>query len=204
MPKITPVMERLARRTAAAPCLVKGLHPMCWIWRGGQSGGYGNIATTARGNAKATHLVAYEALVGPVPRGLKVIHLCDVRTCWNPAHLTIGTPADIAVRYDIGRISRLRKDTKTHCINGHEFTPENSGRARDGRRFCQTCAQRNGKRWHEQWIAKMPNPPRTKDSRWVEAAKCCQLREQGMKVKEIASLLGLAESTVYERLKADV
>lgn len=202
MPKIVPVMERLARRTVEAPCLVKGLHQTCWVWRGGKSDGYGNIATGGKGNSKATHLVAYEALVGPVPQGLKVIHLCDVRTCWNPAHLTLGTQADIAARYDTGRISRLRKDTKTHCINGHEFTLENSGRNRNGKRFCRTCAEENGKRWHDQWIAKVPNPPRTKDSREAEAAKCRRLRAKGKSAKEIASLLGLAQSTVYERLKS--
>lgn len=202
MPKIIPIMERLARRTVEVPCLVKGLHPMCWVWQGGKSDGYGSIATGGKGNSKATHLVAYEALVGPVPQGLKVMHLCDVRTCWNPAHLALGTQADIAARHDIGRTNRLRKDTKTHCVNGHRFTLENSGRSRDGKRFCRTCVKENGKRWHEQWIARVPNPPRDKDVREAEAAQIRRLRGQGKTFKQIAMQLGLAQSTVYERVKA--
>lgn len=202
MPKIIPVMERLARRTVEAPCLIKGLHRTCWVWQGGKSGGYGNIGTGGKGGSKATHLVAYEALVGPVPQGLKVIHLCDMRTCWNPAHLTLGTQADIAARYDTGRINRLRKDTKSHCIHGHEFTLENSGRSRDGKRFCRTCAKENGKRWHEQWTARVPNPPRNKSIREAEAAQIRRLRGQGKTFKQIAIQLGLAESTVHERVKA--
>lgn len=31
------------------------------------------------------------------------------------------------------------RDRKTHCTNGHEYTPENSGRDSNGWRFCRTC-----------------------------------------------------------------
>lgn len=33
------------------------------------------------------------------------------------------------------------KDRKTHCANGHEYTPENSGRNAAGWRFCRTCGR---------------------------------------------------------------
>lgn len=32
------------------------------------------------------------------------------------------------------------KDRKSHCVNGHEYTPENSGRHASGR-FCRTCSR---------------------------------------------------------------
>lgn len=35
---------------------------------------------------------------------------------------------------------------KTHCVNGHEFNEENTGRNKDGHRFCLPCARRNGRR----------------------------------------------------------
>lgn len=203
MPKIIPVMERIARRTIEAPCLTKGLHPTCWVWQGAKINGYGNIATTPRGDTRCVHLAAYQVLVGPVPDGLKLIHLCAVRACWNPAHLKPGTQAEIAAYYDIARINGLRTDTKTHCVNGHEFTPENSGRDCQGRRFCRICQQQNGKRWHKEWIAKVPNPPRTKDSREAEAAQIRHLRAQGKTFKQIAIQLGLAQSTVFERVKVN-
>lgn len=97
---------------------------------------------------------------------------------------------------------RSRKDTKTHCVNGHEFTEENSGRRPDSKRFCRECSRNAARSWHHQYVAKAANPPRTNESREAEAAKCRSLRARGKTTKEIASLLGIAQSTVYERLKS--
>ncbi len=33
------------------------------------------------------------------------------------------------------------KDRKTHCANGHEYTPENTGRNGAGWRFCRACGR---------------------------------------------------------------
>jgi hypothetical protein len=33
------------------------------------------------------------------------------------------------------------KDRKTHCANGHKYTPENSGRNAAGWRFCRICSR---------------------------------------------------------------
>lgn len=35
--------------------------------------------------------------------------------------------------------------SKTHCINGHEFTEENTYRAPSGRRDCRECTRQNGR-----------------------------------------------------------
>ena len=199
MTKGTPAMERITSRSVEAPCLVKGLHPTCWVWRGAISGGYGHISN--RGRTKAVHLIAYETFVDDVPCGLKVVHLCRNLACWNPWHLQSVTPSVAALRGNGPRVNRLRRDTKTHCVDGHEFTEENSGRDRQGNRFCRECRETKGRDWHAQWIARSPNPPRTKESRAAEAAECRRLRSEGMKVKEIAERLGLAQSTVFERLR---
>ena len=39
------------------------------------------------GPSVAAHRFAYEALVGPIPAGLQLDHLCRVKNCVNPAHL---------------------------------------------------------------------------------------------------------------------
>lgn len=32
-----------------------------------------------------------------------------------------------------------RRSQQTHCVHGHEFTPENTGRKPNGTRFCREC-----------------------------------------------------------------
>ena len=58
----------------------------CWLWRASiRNHGYGRIKVNGR--AEQAHRVAYELLVGPIPEGLTLDHLCRVRLCVNPAHL---------------------------------------------------------------------------------------------------------------------
>lgn len=60
----------------------------CWEWTGpmNRSTGYGSCYSVEDG-LKLTHRAAYEALVGPIPDGMEVDHLCRNRACCNPAHL---------------------------------------------------------------------------------------------------------------------
>ena len=71
----------------------------CWIWPGSTCGGkvhkYGQITVGSRQDGtrklRRTHQVMYEALVGPVPDGLELDHLCQVKLCCNPRHLEAVT-----------------------------------------------------------------------------------------------------------------
>lgn len=63
----------------------------CWLWTGClNSCGYGCWAVN--GKSQLTHRLAYEALVGPIPEGLTIDHLCRVRACCNPAAARSGIP----------------------------------------------------------------------------------------------------------------
>ena len=72
--------------------------------------------------------------------GLEVMHICDNPPCFRYDHLRIGTHADnMADRKAKGRGSNVHKG-KTHCIHGHEFTPENTYvNPNSGRRQCRAC-----------------------------------------------------------------
>lgn len=107
----------------------------CWEWAGGHfSEGYG--AVVIDGKTRLTHRVAYEKVVGQIPDGLGIDHLCRNRGCCNPSHLEAVTTR-VNVLRGVGVTAENAR--KTHCIHGHEFTPENT-RVRPGRgRECWTC-----------------------------------------------------------------
>lgn len=67
----------------------------CWEWNGSRRGtGYGRLFVSGR--ATATHRLAYETWVGPIPKGLLIRHKCDNPPCMNPTHLETGTHLDNA------------------------------------------------------------------------------------------------------------
>lgn len=59
---------------------------------------WGYSVAAQNGNKRAGHRVAYEVLVGPIPEGLELDHLCRNRACYNPAHLEPVTRKENARR----------------------------------------------------------------------------------------------------------
>lgn len=113
----------------------------CWLWTG-----YVNLAGYGRFDGRLAHRFAYEDMIGPVPDGLDIDHLCRVRNCVNPAHLEPVTRAEnlrrgIKPRRDRDPLIARRNREKTHCPRGHEYTPENTYRlpSRPSARYCRAC-----------------------------------------------------------------
>ena len=112
----------------------------CWEWTGSiLRSGYGQFSVASFGSF-LPHRVAFHLLVGEVSPDLDVDHLCRNPRCVNPDHLQLVTKRVNTLR-GYGPSSENAK--KTHCKNGHEFTPENTFYfpSQKGKRTCRTCWQ---------------------------------------------------------------
>ena len=106
----------------------------CWLWIGARCLGYGVIRVGTK-QVKA-HRVFYEHLIGAVPTGLQLDHLCRVKNCVNPSHLEPVTPRVNTLR-GVGPTAQNAK--REQCLNGHPFLGENLYLAPDGERGCRAC-----------------------------------------------------------------
>jgi hypothetical protein len=89
----------------------------CWLWIGSQKPtGYG--LARVDGRTRRVHQVLYQIMIGEIPEGLELDHTCRNPSCINPTHLE---PVTHQVNMSRGRLA-----SQTHCVNGHEYTPENT------------------------------------------------------------------------------
>lgn len=99
----------------------------CWLWRGCQRRGYG--AFQYHGRLTGAHRVSYEWLVGPIPLGLHIDHLCRITLCVNPDHLEVVTSRENGRRGILGILNST-------CPRGHPYDARNNR----GARYCKRCA----------------------------------------------------------------
>ena len=112
----------------------------CFEWTGYRDkDGYGRHRPGTGKNYVGAHRFAWQLAGGEIPKGLHVLHRCDNRPCVNPHHLLVGTPKDNAQDMMVRGRFRNAHMLQTHCIHGHEFTPENTRNTKRGHRQCKTC-----------------------------------------------------------------
>ena len=122
----------------------------CWEWQGKllHKAGYGVLQH--HGKAWRAHRWMYEQLVGPIPPGTVLDHLCHNgtdcradgqcphRRCVNPAHLEPTTDAVNFIRGNSPGAVSIRTGL---CFRGHEMSPQNTYTRANGARTCRTCIQ---------------------------------------------------------------
>jgi hypothetical protein len=100
----------------------------CLLWTGVLTySGYGQISI--RDKKDNAHRAAYRVWVGPIPEGLEIDHLCNVRNCIEPTHLEAVTHAENI---------RRRYARQVECVNGHRLA-ETAYLSIRGSRVCRAC-----------------------------------------------------------------
>lgn len=107
----------------------------CWLWTGNVDA-YGYGRGTFDGKRQFAHRFAFELAGGTLTPGLVIDHLCRNRLCVNPAHLELVTRTENNRR---GLSPSGVNLAKTHCVRGHEFTPQNTRLVASGNRQCRAC-----------------------------------------------------------------
>lgn len=114
----------------------------CWLWTAFLNPtGYGmfGIGSRTDGTRRCVfaHRFAYTLLVGPIPDGLTLDHLCRVHACVKPAHLEPATDRENILRSPIQPAAVNAR--KTHCHKGHPFAGDNLRITKHGKRQCVEC-----------------------------------------------------------------
>lgn len=105
----------------------------CWEWVASiHSEGYGQMSYL--GKPTVAHRIGYMLLIGPIPDGMDIDHLCRNRKCVNPSHLEVVSRA---VNLRRGIPNKFKN--ATHCIHGHAFDAENTHITKTGQRVCRAC-----------------------------------------------------------------
>lgn len=125
----------------------------CWDWHSTRTKtGYG-VFTLVRGRAIVAHRFAYQQMVGEIPEGLELDHLCRNRACVNPAHLEPVTHDENIRR---GALARAAERPTTCSIEG----------CTDSGQLVRGWCQKHYTRW---WRS---GDPGEAESRLTHASEC--------------------------------
>jgi hypothetical protein len=152
-------LYEVLQQKAAEPAPVGALRPLaarmldkiaidaasgCWIWTGYVSNTklpYGKVGIRRPDGTNGmglVHRVMYQLLVGPIPEGLTIDHLCGNPPCCYPEHLSLAT-----LRENISRRREYPTCRHGHARSEHAFTRS------DGTWRCKVCAAKAKKKYRD-------------------------------------------------------
>lgn len=108
----------------------------CWEWTA-YIDPLGYSRAQWEGKTGRAHRAVYRILVGEIPAGLVIDHLCRVRHCVNPAHLEVVTHRDNLLR---GNTLAAANAAKPRCPRGHEYI---ANPYVPNARWCRQCNNMN-------------------------------------------------------------
>lgn len=124
----------------------------CWLWTAAlTAGGYARFKVD--GKTRVAHRWLYEQVVGPIPSGLQLDHLCRTTACVRPDHLEVVTCRENLLRGDTFQAMHSKK---THCHRGHEFTPENIITRGEYWRECRECNRERSREYQREKFGRAP------------------------------------------------
>ena len=121
---------------------IRVLENGCWEWMASKRQGYGAINVKEyRKSIYDAHRLCYELVHGEQPRKNHIHHQvengCIGPACCNPAHLESLSQKQHITEKTPTSATYINLH-KTHCVNGHEFTVQNTGVNKHGR-HCKQC-----------------------------------------------------------------
>lgn len=125
----------------------------CWEWTGARNPtGYGHSGIKRIERSGYAHRLAYTLVVGPIPEGMTLDHLCRNRGCVRPGHLEAVTHRENVLRSPIAPAAINAR--KTHCPKGHPYAGYNLMVMRSGR-ACRTCRNEQARRYYAKRRARL-------------------------------------------------
>jgi hypothetical protein len=99
----------------------------CWLWMGYLQDGYGSVGFDNK--QWLAHRLSYTLIIGEIPEGLQLDHLCRNTICVRPQHLEPVTNEENM---------RRAVDARTSCRRGHLYTNATTAYG-NGQRYCRLC-----------------------------------------------------------------
>jgi hypothetical protein len=135
-----------------------------WRWTAAKDrDGYGQYGYRMPGDIHRRHRVhrlVFQLLVGPIPHGYVIDHLCHVRACAYPAHLEAVTINENSRRSS----SNQRQD---YCVKGHPLMDANLYvQPSTGQRSCRECRLERTALSRLRGLRRQPRPGRGQRGLW--------------------------------------
>lgn len=162
----------------------------CWLWTGAKmKNGYGVFNRGSGAGTALAHRFSYELLMGAVPEGAQLDHLCRVRNCVNPDHLEPVTQAE-NMRRGFGFVGLNSR--KTHCPNNHPYDAVYTGRGK-AERYCSKCQRvsPNARRYNSTPSAVARSPE--------SDGRCKITPEQAQEIRELYAAGGITMAELGRR-----